>query len=85
MDLKHYWEHHVPILLVRPQLVSVRPDGGSSIEFLRAPTKPLTPWRRLSRNLRYQWAMSLGRLRSPLDVDRIPVLREMREMLSVPE
>jgi glycosyl transferase family 25 len=85
MDLKHYWEHHVPILLVQPQLVSVQPNTGSSIEVFRAPTKPLTPWRRLSRNLRYQWAMSLGRLRFPLYVDRIPVLREMRKLLSVPE
>jgi glycosyl transferase family 25 len=85
MDLKHYWEHHVPILLVQPQLVSVQPNGGSSIEVLRAPTKPWTPWRRLSRTLRYQWLMSLGRLRSPLRVDRIPVLCEMRKLLSFPE
>lgn len=82
MDLKHYWEHRVPILLARPQLVSVRPDVESSLAASRLAVKPAGAWRRLARNLRYQLAMSHGRLRSPLRVDRMPALLAMRDLLS---
>lgn len=82
MDLKHYWEHGVPILLARPQLVSVRPKTGSGMELSRAAAKPAGPWRRLSGNLRYQWAMGLGRLRFPLRVERMAALYDMRKLLA---
>lgn len=85
MDLKHYWEHRVPILLVRPQLVSTRAHAASSLDVFRAAAKPSSRWRRLSNNLRYQWAMGLGRLRAPLGVERIPVLSELRKTLADPE
>lgn len=82
MDLKHYWEHGVPVLLAQPQLVFVRPDAGSTLAAGRAARKPTGWWQRLASNLRYQWAMSLGRLRTPLRVERIPELRTMRALLS---
>jgi glycosyl transferase family 25 len=85
IDLKHYWEHRVPILVVQPQLVSSRPGIESSIEVSRAAAKPGVLWHRLSRNLRYQWAIGLERLRFPLRVDRIPVLFEMRKLFADPE
>lgn len=82
MDLKHYWEHGVPILLARPQLVSVRPKTESGIEVSRTAAKPRGRWIRMWRNLRYQSTMCLGRLRFPLRAGRIAVLHEMRKLLS---
>lgn len=81
-DLKHYWEHRVPILLARPKLISFRPDAVSSLARPRAATKPAAHWRRFVRNLSYQSAMNLGRLRFPLRVDRMPELMEMRKLLA---
>lgn len=81
-DLKHYWEHRVPILLTRPQLLAFRPDAASSLAAWRAAAKPSALWRRFARNLQYQSAMNVGRLRFPLCVDRIPALLEMRRLLA---
>lgn len=82
IDLKHYWEHGVPILVARPQHISEQPKTESGMEISRVAVKPLSFWRRMSRNLRYQWAMSLGRLHSPLRAANIPVLCEMRKKVA---
>lgn len=81
-DLKHYWEHRVPILLTQPKLISFRPDAVSSLARPRAATKPATRWHRFVSNLRYQSAMNLGRLRFPLHVEQMPELLEMRRLLA---
>lgn len=81
-DLKHYWEHGVPILLTRPQFLTFRPDAASSLAPWRDAAKPSALWRRFTRNLQYQSAINLGRLRFPLRVERMPALLEMRKLLA---
>lgn len=81
-DLKHYWEHRVPILLTRPQLLAFRSDAASSLAAWRDAAKPSALWRRFTRNLQYQSAINLGRLRFPLRADRMPELLEMRRLLA---
>lgn len=62
IDLKHHWEHGVPILTTSPQLVrEVHPKGfGSSIEGSRRVQKPTAStvrfWKNLTYQARYKWA-----------------------------
>lgn len=83
MDLKSYWEHRVPIVLARPQLISARTAARSRIEAHRNRTKPIRPWHRLVRNLRYQSAVNLSRLRAPVPVEH-PILTDLGKALGSP-
>jgi len=62
IDLKHHWEHGIPILTTSPQLVrEIHPDGsGSAIESSREELKPQKStvrfWKNLSYQTRYKWA-----------------------------
>ena len=60
IDLKHYWEHGVPILTMRPALISERPDNQSMITPDRSDRKSRSPLRRLMRNVAYQRAFRRG-------------------------
>ncbi len=68
MDLKHWWDFGVPVLLVEPAPLRVRTaDGVGAIESSREAAKPaglLGGWVRLVRNLRYQWLYLRQRLRA---------------------
>jgi glycosyl transferase family 25 len=68
MDLKHWWDFDVSVLIVQPGLLHVRmADGASAIESAREKAKPagrLGGWVRLVRNLRYQWRYRLQWLRA---------------------
>lgn len=60
MDLKHYWEHGVPILTMRPALISERPETISMITRDRRDQKSRSPLRRLMSNFAYQRAFRQG-------------------------
>lgn len=64
IDLKHWWEFETPILAIRPDAVSPRPDGAlsSSISVARRRMKGARPVYRLWRNLRYQGRFFLSNL-----------------------
>lgn len=81
MDLKHYWEHGISVLISRPQLAFVRQTAESSIQTPRAAMRP-GPWRRTVKNLQYQWGVGLNRLRFPLHGDQAPELLAIRKLLS---
>jgi glycosyl transferase family 25 len=63
IDLKHWWEFGVSVLIVQPSVLRIRPgDGVSAIESSREGAKPagrFGGWVRLVRNLRYQWRYQL--------------------------
>lgn len=79
IDLKFYWEHDIPILTLKDQLVSERPSGGSQIETSRNKTKPGSGLQRFLRNLLFQTQFTRGRKNHPLKPDAIkelaPLLR----------
>jgi glycosyl transferase family 25 len=68
MDLKHWWDFDVSVLIVQPTLLRVRKaSGASAIESSREKAKPagrLSGWVRLVRNLRYQLLYGLQWLRA---------------------
>jgi len=68
MDLKHWWDFDVSVLIVQPPLLRVRKaSGASAIESSRENAKPagrLSGWVRLVRNLRYQLLYGLQWLRA---------------------
>lgn len=68
MDLKHWWDFDVSVLIVQPTLLRVRKaSGASAIESSRENAKPagrLSGWVRLVRNLRYQLLYGLQWLRA---------------------
>ncbi len=68
IDLKHWWDFGVSILIVQPTALRIRiGDGASAIESSRENAKPagrLSGWVRLVRNLRYQWLYTRQRLRA---------------------
>lgn len=57
MDIKHYWEHDVPVWTVTPQLVSETRSKGdeSTIEEFRQLAKGSNPIRRFWKNTTYQY------------------------------
>ena len=67
MDIKHWWEFDVPVLVVQPSVLRVdMRRTGSSIEGAREKAKPkgqVGGLRRTWRNLRYQLAYNMGVLR----------------------
>lgn len=68
MDLKHWWDFDVSVLIVQPTLLRVREaSGASAIESSRENAKPggrLSGWVRLVRNSRYQLRYGLQWLRA---------------------
>jgi len=68
IDLKHWWEFGVSVLIVQPSALHIRTaDGASAIESSRKGAKPagrMGGWVRLVRNLRYQWLYVRQRLRA---------------------
>lgn len=60
LDLKHYWEHQVPIYLLKPALVSEREHGGSLLSKGRKSSKSTSKLTRFWRNLKYQTAFRCG-------------------------
>jgi glycosyl transferase, family 25 len=64
MDIKHWWEFDVPVLVVQPSVLKVDlRRTGSSIEAARLRKKPegqVGAMRRAWRNLRYQFAYNRG-------------------------
>jgi glycosyl transferase family 25 len=63
IDLKHWWDFGVSVLIVQPSALHIRTaDGASAIESSRQGAKPagrFGGWVRLVRNLRYQWRYQL--------------------------
>jgi glycosyl transferase family 25 len=68
MDLKHWWDFDVSVLVVQPTALRVRKaSGASAIESSRENAKPagrLSGWVRLVRNSRYQLLYVLQLLRA---------------------
>jgi len=79
IDLKFYWEHKVPILTLREQMIAERFNGYSNLEAGRRGSKSNSSVHRFLSNLLYQLKYTYGRLRHPLKPDAIeglgPVLR----------
>ena len=67
MDIKHWWEFDVPVLVVHPSPLRVEfKQTDSSIEAARAEKKPggeAGRWSRAWRNLRYQLSYNAGVIR----------------------
>ncbi len=68
IDLKHWWEFGVSVLIVQPTALRIRVGGdASAIESSRQDVKPagrLSGWVRFVRNSRYQWLYRLQWLRA---------------------
>jgi glycosyl transferase family 25 len=68
MDLKHWWDFGVSVLIVQPTVLRIRmTDDASAIESARENAKPagrLGGWVRLVRNTRYQLLYRLQWLRA---------------------
>lgn len=79
MDLKHYWEHGVPILVAHPQMIAESDDLSSSLDNQRKCQKSGSALTRLRENLNYQLRMEVKRLRNPLRVGRLPALSPLRD------
>lgn len=63
MDIKHWWEFDVPVLVVEPNVLRVeKAQTGSTIDAARAETHA-GALRRAWRNLRYQLAYNIGVVR----------------------
>ncbi|NVO57712.1 glycosyltransferase family 25 protein [Rhodobacteraceae bacterium B1Z28] len=79
IDLKFYWEHKVPILTLREQMVAEREAFDSNIEACRREAKTGSTLSRFVRNLLYQSRYTYGRLSHPLKPEMIeglgPLLR----------
>ncbi|WP_170770666.1 glycosyltransferase family 25 protein [Ruegeria lacuscaerulensis] len=71
IDLKFYWEHNVPILTLRKQMITERQNSESNIDPCRRRAKPGSPLNRFVRNLVYQAKYTHGRLSHPLNPDMI--------------
>lgn len=75
IDLKHWWEHGVDILVVEPSVVATPNRFLSTIEAGRKAAGRGGPLRRLLRNLRYQTrfhaGLALGQLKAIFDRSRI--------------
>lgn len=82
LDLKHYWEHGVPVLVTRPQFITERVGSVSTLSPARADNRKTPAAVRLGRNLRYQIAMSWGRLRHPPRPEALPQLDALRGLLA---
>jgi glycosyl transferase family 25 len=59
MEIKHWWQFDVPVLVVEPSPLSVSPQTGSGIEAARLKEKQ-SGLKRVWRNLRYQAAYNFG-------------------------
>jgi glycosyl transferase family 25 len=70
IDLKHWWEFGISVLIVQPSVLHIRQHGANSaIESSRQATKPIGEMGsiiRLVRNLRYQFLYRVGYFRSRL-------------------
>jgi glycosyl transferase family 25 len=68
IDLKHWWDFGVSVLIVQPSVLRIRlGDDASAIESSRRSAKPagrFSGWVRLVRNVRYQWRYQLQWLRA---------------------
>jgi glycosyl transferase family 25 len=68
IDLKHWWDFGVSVLIVQPSVLRIRlGDDASAIESSRWSAKPagrFSGWVRLVRNVRYQWRHQLQWLRA---------------------
>jgi len=68
MEIKHWWQFDVPVLVVQPTALRVNlAKTGSGIEAERKKTRPgggLSWITRTARNLRYQWAYNVSALQA---------------------
>jgi glycosyl transferase family 25 len=68
IDLKHWWDFGVSVLIVQPSVLRIRlGDDASAIESSRRSAKPagrFSGWVRLVRNVRYQWRYQIQWLRA---------------------
>ncbi len=82
-EIKHYWEHNVPVLFITPQLVREGPLGQqSSIDSARNREKSKSLLVRFWKNFRYTAAMQINRMRHPCGVERYPVLSKLQQELA---
>lgn len=81
MDLKHYWEHDVPVLVADPQLVAERKTAISGIGVNRDAIKSKSRAKRLYSHLSYQTNLLINRARNPLRAAQIPALQTLIEQL----
>ncbi len=73
IDIKHYWEHDVPVWTVMPQLVCETRSKGdeSTIEASRQRTKDTNPLWRFWKNTTYQYNYLKERKQHPLANSRL--------------
>ena len=73
IDIKHYWEHDVPIWTVAPQLVCETRSCGdeSTIEASRRQLKGVNPLRRFWKNTTYQYNYQKQRRMHPPVASRL--------------
>ncbi|KUJ85143.1 hypothetical protein AVO45_18005 [Ruegeria marisrubri] len=64
LDLKHYWEHGVPIFVLKPSLVAEREDCVSLLSTDRRTQRSPSKVLRFCKNLKYQAAFRYGLLRN---------------------
>jgi glycosyl transferase, family 25 len=66
IDIKHVWEHQVPVYGVDPPLVIERPGAVSTMDAERSATKNAAGYLRLLANTRYQVRFQFKRLRQAM-------------------
>ncbi|TMV05664.1 glycosyltransferase family 25 protein [Ruegeria sediminis] len=74
LDLKHFWEHGVPIFLLKPAVVCERDDCASLLSTDRKTLKPASQFLRFLKNLKYQLAFRYGLLRNSCNEAQSPFL-----------
>ncbi|WP_299751831.1 glycosyltransferase family 25 protein [uncultured Tateyamaria sp.] len=79
INLKFYWEHNVPILVLRQAMIAERLGLASTIEACRDKLRSGSYFDRFLRNMEFQFKYTCGRLRNPVNWETAkgldPILR----------
>ncbi|ARO15311.1 glycosyl transferase family protein [Ketogulonicigenium robustum] len=81
MDLKHYWEHQIPIFITQPILAKPRETAESTLANGRDSTKRAPLLSRFARNALYQIRMKWGRMHSPYKNENKAIIDRLKSFL----